>query len=165
MACVPAERVAREAHAGGLILATGVAATPGPSAWVRCLPYRAGLSATRTRTRKVVQAAHLSAPRRAGTTRVSGRGRCGRVATCQGSGAGGFVTFAPNCVKFEPSNLAFDAEADIQLPKLRDGLGLCCWSAVGRPIWLELFSYDEEWWGDSSGFRIGPARVTRTDAT
>jgi len=90
--------------------------------------------------------------------------RCARVAKREWSGAGGFVTFARNGAQFEPSNLELDAQADIQLPNLRHGLGALLFVRGGKADWLELFTYDEEWWGDASGFRIVPAHVTRTNA-
>ena len=90
--------------------------------------------------------------------------RCARVAAREWSGAGGFVTFAPNSARFEPASLELDAEAEIQLPSLRYGLGALLFVRNGKADWLELFTYDEEWWGDASGFRIVPAHVTRTNA-
>lgn len=88
--------------------------------------------------------------------------RFGRVAAREWSGAGGFVTFAPGGAQFEPSDLELDAEAEIQLPSLKHGLGALLFVRDGKADWLELFTYDEEWWGDASGFRIVPAQVTRT---
>ncbi|MGH7957657.1 MAG: hypothetical protein ACREH8_11705 [Opitutaceae bacterium] len=91
--------------------------------------------------------------------------RCGRVVTREWSGVGGFIAFEPNAVQFEPSNLELDAEAEIQVPKLRHGMGALLFVRGGKADFLELSTYGEEWWGDHTGFRIVPTPVTRADAT
>jgi hypothetical protein len=93
--------------------------------------------------------------------------RSSEVADRGWTGAGGFITLVPNAVHFEPHNLELHADAVIQIPGLKDGLGAILFVRDGRADWLELtmFDGDGEWWGDSTGYRIVPGNVWRPDAT
>jgi len=86
-----------------------------------------------------------------------------RIASRECSGAGGFFTFAPNDVVFEPANFELSPEAEISLPGLEHGMGAILFVRAGRVDWLEIFAYDEEWWGELRGFKIVPNKA-RGDA-
>jgi hypothetical protein len=93
--------------------------------------------------------------------------RQGQVSERKWTGAGAYITVSPNTIQFEPHNLELDAEATIEIPGLKHGLGAILFIRQGRAECLELFTYDDEWWGESAGFRIVPAQITRgrRDAT
>jgi hypothetical protein len=93
--------------------------------------------------------------------------RAGRVAEREWTGAGGYITVGPNTIEFEPRSLELDAEAIIEVPGLKHGLGAMLFVRQGRAEFLELFTYEEAWWGEWAGFRIVPTQVTRgtRDAT
>jgi hypothetical protein len=84
-----------------------------------------------------------------------------RVAERKWTGAGGYITLGPSAIEFEPRNCELDADANIEIPGLKHGLGAVLFIREGRADFLELFTYDDEWWGESAGFRIVSTQVTR----
>jgi len=87
--------------------------------------------------------------------------RTGQVTEREWTGAGGYITLGSSTILFEPENLELDADAVIEIPGLRHGLGALLFVRNGRADFLEFFTYDDEWWGDSCGFHITSAKVTR----
>jgi hypothetical protein len=85
----------------------------------------------------------------------------GRVAERKWTGAGGYITLSPSAIEFDSRNFELGAEAIIEIPGLKRGLGALLFVRDGRADFLELFTYDDEWWGESGGFRIVPTQVTR----
>ena len=80
----------------------------------------------------------------------------GQISGRDWNGHGGFINFAPNPVTFDPPNIELHPQAEISLQSLKHGIGAILFVRSGKAEWLEVFAYDEEWWGDLTGFKIVP---------